>query len=160
LIQKAAAQSRALVLALDHLQDPQNFGALCRSAEALGALGVLIPKDRGVGVTAGVYHASVGAVETIPIVQVTNLSAALRELKEAGFWIVGTSLNKDAMELSKIPSFEKIVLVLGAELEGMSASIEKSCDCVTYVPLIGKVQSLNVSAAGAILLHSLLTPRS
>lgn len=147
--------NRSLVLALDHLQDPQNFGALCRSAEGLGLHGVLLPRDRSVVVTPGVYHASVGAVATLPIVSVANLGEALRKLKEDGFWIVGTTLGEGATELSAMPDFEKIVLVLGAEWEGLSASVEKLCDWRLHIPLQGKVQSLNVSAAGAILMYAL-----
>jgi 23S rRNA (guanosine2251-2'-O)-methyltransferase len=94
-------------LALDHLQDPQNFGALCRTAEGLGVDGILLPKDRSVTVTAGVYHASVGAVETIPIIQVVNLNEALRQLKEAEFWIVGTALSEQSHDLDDTPDFDK-----------------------------------------------------
>lgn len=149
-------QKRALVLALDHLQDPQNFGALVRTAEGLGAAGVLLPKDRSVTVSAGVYHASVGAVETIPIVLVTNVAEGLRKMKEAGFWIVGTMLGEGATPPWEIPDFEKVVLVLGAELEGLSAGVDKICDWKAEIPLAGKIQSLNVSAAGAILMYQLL----
>ncbi|MFM8314178.1 MAG: 23S rRNA (guanosine(2251)-2'-O)-methyltransferase RlmB, partial [Deltaproteobacteria bacterium] len=134
------------LLALDHLQDPQNFGALCRTAEGLGWEGVIIPKDRSVTVTSGVYNASVGAVETLPISQVTNLSEALRKLKEAGFWIVGTAIGEKSQTLDQLPSLEKVVLVLGTELEGISSLVSKTCDFLVQIPLTGKVQSLNVSA--------------
>ena len=146
---------KALVLALDHLQDPQNLGALCRTAEALGVKGVLIPKDRSVSVTSGTYHASVGAVETIPVLQVTNLNEGLRKLKEEGFWIVGAALGETSKPLHETPDFNKIVLVLGPELEGLKPMTLTNCDWVTEIPLQGKVQSLNVSAAGAILMYEL-----
>lgn len=146
----------SVVLALDHLQDPQNFGALCRTAEGLGASGVITPKDRGVHVSPGVYNASVGAVETLPVVLVSNLGDALRKLKENGFWIVGTDLGEGTKPLDETPSFDKVVLVLGAELEGLSPTISKLCDWLVTIPLPGRVQSLNVSAAGAILLYSFL----
>jgi 23S rRNA (guanosine2251-2'-O)-methyltransferase len=155
LIAELEGSERALVLALDHLQDPQNFGAICRTAEGLGISGILLPKDRSVSVSAGVYAASVGAVETVPIAQVNNLGDALRKMKEAGFWILGTSCGGNATEPAKIPDFEKAVLVLGTELEGMSPTIEKLCDWTTQIPLKGKVQSLNVSVAGAILMWEL-----
>lgn len=148
-------EKKALVLALDHLQDPQNLGALCRTAEALGVRGVIIPKDRSVAVTPGAYHASVGAVETIPIIQVTNLNEALRKLKEETFWIVGAALGKDSKPLHETPSFDKVVLVLGTELEGLKPLTLSTCDWLTEIPLKGKVQSLNVSAAGAILMFEL-----
>ncbi len=143
---------KALVLALDHLQDPQNLGALCRSAEALGVRGVIIPKDRSAAITPGAYHASVGAVETIPILQVINLNEALRKLKEEQFWIVGAALGESSKPLKDTPRFDKIVLVLGTELEGLKPSTLSTCDWLTEIPLKGKVQSLNVSAAGAILM--------
>ncbi|MFM8270306.1 MAG: 23S rRNA (guanosine(2251)-2'-O)-methyltransferase RlmB [Pseudomonadota bacterium] len=143
---------KALVLALDHLQDPQNLGALCRTAEALGVRGVIIPKDRSVTVTPGAYHASVGAVETIPILQVTNLNEALRKLKDEQFWIVGAALGEDSKPLKDTPSFDKVALVLGTELEGLKPLTLATCDWLTEIPLKGKVQSLNVSAAGAILM--------
>lgn len=143
----------ALVLGLDHLQDPQNLGALCRSAEGLGAKAILVPKDRAVPVGAGVYAASVGAVETVPMVQVTNLGEGLRKLKDAGFWVVGASLGEGSTAPWEVPDFDRVALVLGAELEGISAGIEKLCDWRVRIPLAGRVQSLNVSAAGAILLY-------
>lgn len=154
-ITRVEKAEKAFVLALDHLQDPQNLGALARTAEALGVDGILLPKDRSVTVTQGAYHASVGAVETIPIVQVTNLGDALRKLKEVEFWVIGSALSQDAKPLSDTPSFDKKVLVLGRELEGMHDAIQKTCDWLVQIPLLGKVQSLNVSSAGSILMYEL-----
>lgn len=151
-----ADKKRALIIALDHVQDPQNFGALCRSAEALGAAALFLPKDRSVSVTGSVYAASAGAVATLPVCQVTNLNEALRQSKDAGFWIVGSTLAEDATGLEKMPDFEKMVLVMGAEGAGMSSHTEKLCDWKLQIPLRGSVQSLNVSAAGAILMHELM----
>jgi len=146
-------QSKSLVLALDHIQDPQNLGALCRSAEAFGTSGVIIPRDRSAGVTMGAYHASVGAVETVPILQVTNLNESLRKLKKEGFWIVGAALGEQAKSIEETPDFEKCVLVLGTELEGLKHTTLSLCDWIAEIPLQGKVQSLNVSNAGAIFLY-------
>ncbi len=153
MIEKLADKPRAVLIALDHLQDPQNFGALARTAEALGADGILIPKDRGVTVTSGVYNASVGAVETLPIVMVTNIGEAIRKLKDERFWIVGTAIGKDAKPPWEAPDFERVVIVLGTELEGISPGIEKLCDWQVEIPLKGMVQSLNVSVAGALLMY-------
>lgn len=155
LLDELSQKSHSWILALDHLQDPQNFGALCRTAEGLGWHGVIIPKDRSVAVSSGVYSASVGAVETLPIAQITNLAEALKKLKEAGFWIVGTSLTEKSQTVDQLPSLEKVVLVLGTELEGISNLVEKNCDFLVKIPLTGKVQSLNVSATGAILMNAL-----
>jgi len=153
LIETSRSKTSRLVLALDHLQDPQNFGALCRSADAFGVSGILIPKDRGVLVTPGVYHASAGAVETVPVILVGNLGEALRKLKEHEFWIVGTAIGSDAKPLAETPTFQKIALVMGAEPEGLSHHIAGLCDWKAEIPLKGKIQSLNVSAAGAILMY-------
>lgn len=155
LLADLSKKKRCLVLALDHLQDPQNFGALCRSAEGLGVAAVLTPKDRAVAVSPGVYHASVGAVETLPIALVGNLAEMLKRLKDNGFWILGTTCGSGSTPPEQIPDFDKAVLVLGAEGEGLSQAVEKVCDWKTEIPLAGKIQSLNVNAAGAILLHFL-----
>lgn len=154
-LEQITPKPKSALLALDHLQDPQNFGALARTAEGLGWNGIIIPKDRSVTVTPGVYSASVGAVETLPIVQIANLADSLRKLKDAGFWIVGTSLGEKTQTLEQLPTLEKVVLVLGTELEGISPLIAKTCDFLVQIPLTGKVQSLNVSATGAILMHAL-----
>jgi len=158
-LESLETEKRALVVALDHLQDPQNFGALARTAEALGAKGILIPKDRGATVTGGVYNASVGAVETLPVVAVVNLGEALRKLKNAGFWIVGADHGEEAKPLSETPDFDKVALVLGSEWEGLSQTLLKTCDWLAQIPIRGKVESLNVSAAGAIIMYHLLGSR-
>jgi 23S rRNA (guanosine2251-2'-O)-methyltransferase len=158
-LEKLSQQTHSAVLVLDHLQGPQNLGALCRTAEGLGWDAVILPKDRSVTVSAGVYHASVGAVETVPMIQVTNLAESLRKLKDAGFWIVGTSLGEKTQTLDQLPKLEKVALVLGTEWEGISSLVKKTCDFLVQIPLPGKVQSLNVSATGAILMHALLPKR-
>lgn len=150
---------RAFVLALDHLQDPQNFGALIRSAEALGARAAIVPKDRSVTVTNAVYSASAGSVETLPLVCVVNLGEALERLKKMEFWIVGAERATPGAKATppwKIPDFEKVVLVLGAEYEGLSQRISGLCDWHVEIPLSGKIESLNVASAGAILMYELV----
>lgn len=149
------SNSKSIVIALDHLQDPQNFGAICRTAEAFGCHAVLIPKDRSTSVSQGVYAASAGAVETIPIIQVTNLASALKIFQEAGYWVIGSTLNKEATTIWELKHFAKSVLVLGAEHSGIRVSTEKSCDVLMYIPMCGKVQSLNVSAAAAIFIYEM-----
>lgn len=154
-ITAAEQKPTSLILALDHIQDPQNFGALCRTAEAMGVSGILLPKDRSVSVGTGVYNASVGAVETIPVVLVGNIADSLRKLKDKDYWVVGTALEQGATPLTKMPDFKRIVLVLGAEFEGQSPSVTKLCDWQINIPITGKVQSLNVSVAGGILMYQL-----
>jgi 23S rRNA (guanosine2251-2'-O)-methyltransferase len=156
LIENLADEKKALVLVLDHLQDPQNLGALARSAEGLGAKAIVIPKDRGAGVTGGVYNASVGAIETLPVAQVVNIGESLRKLKAAGFWIVGADHGDKSNTLEKTPDFDRIALVLGAEWEGLGKQILETCDWLVRIPIRGSIESLNVSAAGAILMYELL----
>ncbi len=156
LIAKLQNTNRALLVALDHVQDPQNLGAICRTSEALGVKGLILPRNRSATVTQTVLAASAGAVATLPLCSVANLNEALRQLKESGYWIVGSTLTEGATSLADMPDFEKIVLVLGAEGEGMSSLTEKLCDWKLQIPLRGNVQSLNVSAAAAILIHGLL----
>lgn len=155
-IEALEEEPTAFIVALDHLQDPQNLGAICRTAEGLGAAAVLLPRDRSVGVGAGAYHASVGAVGTLPVVSVANLGEALRKLKDQGYWVVGSTLGPEAKAPDTVPDFKKMVLILGAEGEGMGPALEKICDWLVQIPLAGQVQSLNVSAAGAILIYELL----
>lgn len=146
---------RSLLVALDHLQDSQNFGAICRTAEGLGIDGILIPKDRSVAVNAGVYHSSAGSVENIPISRVTNFHASLKKLKESGYWIVGAQPSDKATIVQEMPKFEKVVLILGAESEGLSKPTLDYCDWTVKIPLSGRVESLNASTAAAILINSL-----
>lgn len=156
---RLAEQSDGLVLALDHLQDPQNFGALCRTAEAFGIDAVITPQARSTAVTAAVYHASAGAIETLPIANPPNLGECLRRLKKHGFWILGTDLGEKSVWLPDAPRFEKTVLVLGSEGEGLSPLIRDLCDLQIAIPMRGKIQSLNVSAAGAVLMSHLRTAK-
>ena len=153
-------KTHSIVVVLDHLQDPQNFGAIIRSAEAFGIDAVIIPKDRSVTVTPAVYTASAGAVETIAVVQVTNVSDRIARLKKEGFWIVGAHKSDKATDPAKIPTFEKIALVMGTELEGLRPSIIAACDWVSAIPMAGKIESLNVSVACAVLLYELTSRRA
>ncbi len=155
LLEVCESSSHCTVVVLDHLQDPQNLGAIVRSADALGVAGVILPKDRSVAVSAGTYHASVGAVETLPICRVVNIGTAMRELKQMGFWIVGASLSEKATPPWEMPDFEKVILVMGAEYEGLAEHTEKNCDWHVQIPLSGKMPSLNVSASAAILMYEL-----
>jgi len=154
--EKLAGRADACILALDHLQDPQNFGALCRTADGLGAAGILVPRDRGVRVGPGVYHASVGAVETLAIAVVGNLAEALRKLKDDGFWILGASLEAGAVPPWECTGFAKSAVVLGAEGEGLAPGLAKACDVLVRLPIRGKVESYNVSVAGGMILYELL----
>ena len=141
----------SLVVALDQIQDPHNLGAVCRSAEAAGAAGVVIPARRAATVTPAVCKASAGAVEHLRVAQVGNLADWLSEAKQAGAWIYGADADADAPYTSTDLS-GKVVLVLGSEGTGLRPRVASMCDLLLSIPVRGKVASLNVSAAAAAIL--------
>jgi 23S rRNA (guanosine2251-2'-O)-methyltransferase len=141
----------ALVIALDQVQDPRNLGAVCRSAQAAGAAGVVIPSRRSAAVTAVACKASAGAVEHLRVARVTNLADWLGSAKEAGAWIYGAESGAPAPYASADLT-GKVVLVLGSEGGGLRPRVAQSCDLLVSIPLRGRVDSLNVSAAAAVLL--------
>jgi 23S rRNA (guanosine2251-2'-O)-methyltransferase len=159
LIGRAKAQPKPLVLVLDSLQDPQNLGALVRTAHVAGGHGIVIPKDRAVGVTPSVVKASAGATEHMPISQVVNVARALEDLKAAGFWIVG-AVAVGGMEPWKADLKVPIAIVLGAEGKGIRPLVLRGCDILVRIPMKGQVASLNVAAAGAILLYEAARQRA
>jgi 23S rRNA (guanosine2251-2'-O)-methyltransferase len=141
----------AFLLVLDGLQDPHNLGACLRSADAAGVHAVIVPKDRAVGLTPTVRKVASGAAETIPFIQVTNLARVLRELKDAGVWIVGLAGDAQDDLYSKDLS-GPLALVMGAEGKGMRRLTRESCDWIVRIPMRGQVESLNVSVAAGICL--------
>jgi 23S rRNA (guanosine2251-2'-O)-methyltransferase len=141
----------ALVVALDQVQDPRNLGAVCRSAEAAGASGVVIPSRRAAAVTAVTCKASAGAVEHLPVARVSNLADWLAQAKEAGAWVYGAEVGA-AAPYTRADLTGKVVLVLGSEGKGLRRRVSESCDLVLSIPVSGRVGSLNVSAAAAVLL--------
>jgi 23S rRNA (guanosine2251-2'-O)-methyltransferase len=149
-----------LVLVLDSVQDPQNLGALVRTAHVVGAHGVVIPKDRAVGVTPAVVKASAGATEHVRIATVTNVARALEELKEAGLWIAGAVAAGDSKAPWEIDFTVPIALVLGAEGKGIRPLVQRGCDLLVQIPMEGEVASLNVGAAGAMLLYEIVRQRA
>lgn len=147
-----------LLLVLDGVQDPHNLGALIRSAACAGAHGVIIPKDRAVGVTPTVEKASAGAVETILVAQVVNIAQALEELKKEGFWIYGAT--DDASSILYGQKFSgSVALVIGSEGEGMRPLVRKKCDALFSIPMHGGVSSLNASVAGGVALFEIVRQR-
>ena len=154
---RAAAESGLLVV-LDGVQDPHNLGALIRSAACAGAHGVIIPKDRAVGVTATVEKTSAGAVETVPVAQVANISQTLEELKEAGFWIYG-AVGESAASLYDQDFRGDVAVVIGGEGEGIRPLVRKKCDHLVAIPIRGGVDSLNASVAGGVVLFEIVRQR-
>jgi 23S rRNA (guanosine2251-2'-O)-methyltransferase len=152
------ARSDPLVVALDELQDPQNLGAICRTAECVGADGVVIPERRSAEVTPAVCKASAGAVEHLAIARVRNLADFLADAKQAGCWCYGAAADGGAPYLQ--PDYRGgCVLVIGAEGRGLRPRVAAACDQLVALPMHGHVQSLNASAAAAALLYGILQRR-
>lgn len=147
-----AAGEAALLVVLDGVEDPHNLGAVIRSAHALGAHGVVIPKDRAVGVTPAVAKASAGAVERCPVARVVNVAKTIEGLKEAGIWSVALAADGDR-SLSDVDLRGPTALVLGSEGEGLRPLVRRTCDLAARIPMTGDIDSLSVSAAAAIGLY-------
>ena len=150
----------ALVVALDQVQDPHNLGAVCRSAEAAGASGVVIPERRAAAVTAAVCKASAGAVEHLPVARVRNLADWLTAAKSADdLWVYGA--DADARTSYTQADFTgRVVLVMGSEGKGLRPRVAAACDALVSIPVRGRTASLNVSAAGAVLLFEATRQRA
>ena len=149
---------KPLVLVLDGVQDPHNLGACLRTADACGALAVVIPKDRAVQLTATVRKVAAGAAETMPLAVVTNLARALRLLKEAGLWIVGA--DAEAPKLAQDADLAgPVAIVMGAEGAGLRQLTRETCDFLVRLPQTGTVESLNVSVATGMLLYEAVRQR-
>ena len=146
----------AKVVVLDHLEDPHNLGAIIRTCEAAGITGIIIPKDRSVEVNSTVMKTSAGAVENIKIAQVVNIANVLDELKENGFWVVGTKMESDT-DYRDIDYTGKVALVIGNEGNGMSNLVSKKCDYIAKIPMYGKVNSLNASVAAGIMIYEMIS---
>jgi 23S rRNA (guanosine2251-2'-O)-methyltransferase len=149
----------AFFLALDQVQDPRNLGALLRTADAFGVHGVIVPKHRQVGVTAAAARTAMGAVESIPVTRETNLVGALETLKKAGVWVHG------AVTDGGVPAWSAdlsgpVCLVLGGEGEGLRPLVARACDILLSIPMAGRVGSLNVAAAGAVLCYEVARQRA
>lgn len=160
ILAEAKASGRPpLVVALDGIQDPHNLGAILRSAHALGAHGVVIPKDRAAAVTGAVAKASAGAVEHMRVARVTNLSRSLEDLKEAGLWTVAADPDgTQALWDAKLDG--PLALVVGAEGAGLREGVLKHCDFRVRIPMEGKVASLNASVSAGLLLYEVARQRA
>jgi 23S rRNA (guanosine2251-2'-O)-methyltransferase len=153
----ATAGSRGeppLLLLLDLLQDPQNVGALLRTAEAVGVHGVFLQKRRAVGVTPAVVSSSSGATEHLLIAQETNLPRTMRDLKTSGVWLYGLDAGPDATPLQQIDLAGPIGLVVGSEGRGLRRLVRETCDALISLPMRGRVESLNAAVAGSVLLYA------
>ncbi len=152
-------EKKPTLLLLDGITDPQNFGALLRTADAAGVAGVVVAKRRAAPMTAVVHKASAGATAYVKIAQVSNLSYTIGDLKEVGFWVIGAS-EKSATAYFEADLNQPIAIVLGSEGKGISRLVAEKCDFLVAIPMKGEVSSLNVSVAGAILMYEALRQRS
>ncbi len=140
-----------IIVMLDHLEDPHNFGAIIRTCEAAGIKSIIIPKDRSVRVNATVTKVSVGTIENVNIAMVSNLVNTLKELKDKGYWVIGTDM--DGTDYKNIDYSGKIVIVIGSEGKGLSRLVEENCDFIASIPMKGTVNSLNASVAAALVIY-------
>jgi 23S rRNA (guanosine2251-2'-O)-methyltransferase len=148
-----------LIMVLDGVQDPRNLGAIIRSSACAGAHGVIIPRDRAVGVSATVEKASAGAVETVPVARVTNIAQALDELKSSGYWIFG-AVGGVSSSLYNQDFNGNTVIVIGGEGEGIRPLVRKRCDHLISIPIRGGVSSLNASVAAGVILFEIVRQRN
>ncbi len=158
LVKEADRAVYPLLVILDSIQDPHNFGAIIRNADAFGAQGVIVKKDRQVGLTSVVAKVSAGAIEHVPVSQVTNLSQLIKQLKDAGYWIVSSAL-QDAIDYRNFDYRRKIALIIGSEGAGIANLVLRNSDVVVKIPMAGKINSINASAATAVLLAQIQSQR-
>jgi 23S rRNA (guanosine2251-2'-O)-methyltransferase len=147
-----------LIIVLDEIEDPHNLGSILRSADGVGAHGIIIPKRRAVPLTSTVAKASAGAIEHVPVARVANISQTIELLKKEGFWVVGTEVQTDKM-YHQVDMTGPTVIVIGNEGKGLGEVIKKRCDYLVRLPMIGKVQSLNAGVAAGILLYEVIRQR-
>lgn len=146
-----------LIVMLDHLEDPHNFGAIIRSCEALGVDGIIIPNDRSVDINGTVIKTSAGAIQYMKIAKVSNLVNTIKVLKDKGYWIMGTDMNGTSYNDMKYDM--PICLVIGNEGKGMSRLVKESCDYVVSIDMVGKTNSLNASVATGIMMAKIQNSR-
>ena len=158
IVQKKPLSETPIILMVDGIEDPYNLGAIIRTCDAVGAVGVIIPNRRNVGLTGIVSKASAGAVEYVPVARVTNLAQTIGELKEIGFWVVGCEASGDKT-IYEIDLKMPLVLVVGGEGKGISRLVQEKCDFLVSLPMVGNISSLNASVAASICLYEALKQR-
>ena len=158
LLEGISDDHQPLLVALDQLQDPHNLGAILRTAACAGADGLIIEKNRSVSLNATVAKVSTGAIDIIPVAEVTNLSQALIALKKEGYWVVGTSLKADR-DYRSVDYDMPVVMVVGSEGEGMRRLVEENCDILVRMPMENGMESLNASVAAGIMMDQIYDSR-
>ncbi|MDD2435065.1 MAG: 23S rRNA (guanosine(2251)-2'-O)-methyltransferase RlmB [Bacilli bacterium] len=150
-------KDKEIIVMLDHIEDPHNFGAIIRTCEAAGVSGIIIPKNRSVEVTETVIRTSVGASNYVKIALVTNLSNTIKDLKKKGYWLIGTDM--DGTNYKEIDYQGPVCIVIGSEGKGMSRIIKEACDYIATIPMKGRVNSLNASVAAGIIIYEAISRR-
>jgi 23S rRNA (guanosine2251-2'-O)-methyltransferase len=148
-----------ILVLLDGIEDPQNFGAIIRTCEATGVSGIIIGEHRSAPLSAVTAKASAGAIEFVKVSKVVNLTRTLQDLKKLGYWIVGTTMDESSVDYRSIDYKSPIVLVIGAEGKGISRLVLENCDYKASIPMIGKINSLNASVATAVMLYQIINSR-
>ena len=159
IVAAAAEDENALVVVLDHLEDPQNVGSILRTACAVGATGVVLPEDRACGVTPAAVRASAGGAEHLRVAHTVNLVRAIADLKEAGCWMTGLDWGEDARPYTAIDFRGRVGLVVGAEGAGISRLVRENCDFIAELPMPGGFESLNAGVAAAVTMYEILRQR-
>lgn len=159
ILKNIPANKQPLLLMLDGLEDPHNLGAILRTCDAIGVDGVIIGKNRSVGLNATVAKVSTGAIDHVKVAQVTNLTRTLEDLKKKSFWVVGCDLDK-AQDYRQIDYNMPLVIVIGSEGFGISRLVKKACDFNVILPMVGHVTSLNASVATAVILYQVYNSRN
>ena len=157
-INDAEGKENPLFVILDCIEDPHNFGAILRSCEAMGVDGVIVPKHGACPLNSTVAKTSTGAIDLVKVIQVTNLNNAIKRMKDCGYWIVGAEAN-NSVDYRSVDYSGKIGLVVGSEGKGISRLVIENCDYKVKMPMVGKVNSLNVSVACAVLLYQVYNNR-
>ena len=151
IIEKANGVQNPIILVLDEIEDPHNLGAIIRTAEAANVSGIIIPKRRSAGLNSTVAKVAAGAVEYVPVARVSNISAAVDELKSAGFWVYGADMDGQSLYDTDISG--KIALVIGSEGHGISRIVREKCDFIISIPMFGQINSLNASVAAGVIVY-------
>ncbi len=159
ILAEAEADENALVIVLDHLEDPQNVGSILRTACAVGATGVIIPEDRACGITPAAVRASAGGAEHLKVAHVVNIVRAIQGLKNAGVWMTGLDWGEDTRKYTAIDFKGRVGLVIGAEGEGITRLARENCDFIAELPMPGGFESLNSGVAAAITMYEVLRQR-
>ncbi|MFA5543926.1 MAG: 23S rRNA (guanosine(2251)-2'-O)-methyltransferase RlmB [Bacilli bacterium] len=147
------------IVVLDGLEDPHNLGAILRTCDASGVDGVIIPKNRSVGLNATVAKVSTGAIEYVKVAEVTNIAQTLKILKDKGYWIVGAEATDKSVDFRSMKYDMPTVLVVGSEGKGISRIVRESCDFLVQIPMVGHVNSLNASVSCSILIYEIMKYR-